>query len=526
MYRSIHHWKLQSDRSSRFVVCSHHYIQNKSTPTISIMTGGIKNSRANLLQMLWFVFGSTVTSSSLLLLCSQSSGSGGGCGIGVVQSFQPPIPTAPKSLFRMRNRMRRSTSPSSPSSSHSSILKSSETDEAGSYDPTQSALTEAEEYDAANELLLTQVVSSIELPSEIENSFMQYALSIILGRALPDARDGLKPVHRRILFAMNGLSLGPSSGYRKCARIVGEVLGKYHPHGDTAVYDALVRLAQDFTTGTPLIDGHGNFGSIDNDPAAAMRYTECRLSKVSHDALLTDINLDTVDYIPNFDGNEEEPTVLPAKLPILLLNGCAGIAVGMATNVPPHNLSELMDACVALTQSQEDGVKPITDKKLFRLVPAPDFPTGACIMGTEGAQTLYTTGSGGVVMRAIMHVEQVKYGKGSKTRSAIIVTELPYQVNKAALLEKIALMVNDKKIEGIADLRDESDRDGIRVVIELKRDAVAAVVLVRAVLYYLLLTLTYYIHVVQFIHLIALLIDCRRFNHTYSVHRTTSFLVS
>lgn len=215
-----------------------------------------------------------------------------------------------------------------------------------------------------------------------------------------------------------------------------------------------------------------------------MRYTECRLSKVSHDALLTDINLDTVDYIPNFDGNEVEPTVLPAKLPILLLNGCAGIAVGMATNVPPHNLSELMDACMAITKSQEDGAKPVTDKKLFRLVPAPDFPTGASIMGTEGAQALYTTGNGGVIMRAIMHVEQVKYGKGSKTRSAIIVTELPYQVNKSALLEKIAFLVNDKKIEGIADLRDESDRDGIRVVIELKRDAVAAVVLVRMVLCY------------------------------------------
>jgi len=341
-------------------------------------------------------------------------------------------------------------------------------------------MTEAEEYDAANELLLTQATeppTSIELPSEIESSFMQYALSIILGRALPDARDGLKPVHRRILFAMNGLSLTPSAGYRKCARIVGEVLGKYHPHGDTAVYDALVRLAQDFTTGTPLIDGHGNFGSIDNDPAAAMRYTECRLSKVSSDALLTDINLDTVDFIPNFDGNEVEPTVLPAKLPILLLNGCAGIAVGMATNVPPHNLSELMDACTALTRSEEDGAKPVTDDKLFRLVPGPDFPTGASIMGTEGALKLYTTGSGGVVMRAVMHVEQVKYGKGSKMRSAIIATELPYQVNKAALLEKLADMVNDKKIDGIADLRDESDRDGIRVVIELKRDAVAAVVL-------------------------------------------------
>jgi len=390
-----------------------------------------------------------------------------GDGIGVVQSFQPSIPRTTTSITTTTTR-----------STSTFILKSSETDEAGSYDPTQSAMTENEEYNAANELLLTQDANSIELPSEIESSFMQYALSIILGRALPDARDGLKPVHRRILFAMNGLNLGPSTGYRKCARIVGEVLGKYHPHGDTAVYDALVRLAQDFTTGTPLIDGHGNFGSIDNDPAAAMRYTECRLSKVSSDALLTDINLDTVDFIPNFDGNEVEPVVLPARLPILLLNGCAGIAVGMATNVPPHNLAELMEASIALTRSMEEGAKPVTDKKLFQIVPAPDFPTGACIMGTEGAEKLYQTGSGGVGIRAVTHVEQVNYGKGSKKkRSAIIVTEMPYQVNKSALLEKIADMVNEKKIEGIADLRDESDRDGIRVVIELKRDAVAAVVL-------------------------------------------------
>jgi len=396
----------------------------------------------------------------------------GGDGLGVVHSFQPTIPS-PKTTTQKATSWTRTTK----TRSSTFKLKSSETDEAGSYDPTQSAMTESEEYAAANELLLTQPPTSIELPNEIQNSFMQYALSIILGRALPDARDGLKPVHRRILFAMNGLNLGPSSGYRKCARIVGEVLGKYHPHGDTAVYDALVRLAQDFTTGTPLIDGHGNFGSIDNDPAAAMRYTECRLSKVSNDALLTDINLDTVDFIPNFDGNEIEPVVLPAKLPILLLNGCAGIAVGMATNVPPHNLAELMDASIALTRSKEDDAKPVTDKQLFKIIPAPDFPTGASIMGTEGAEKLYTTSSGGVLLRAVTHVEEVKVGKGKAKRSAIIVTEVPYQVNKSSLLEKIADLVNDKKIEGIRDLRDESDRDGIRVVIELKRDAVAAVVL-------------------------------------------------
>eukprot|EP00557_Chaetoceros_sp_GSL56_P013786 CAMPEP_0176483174 /NCGR_PEP_ID=MMETSP0200_2-20121128/3780_1 /TAXON_ID=947934 /ORGANISM="Chaetoceros sp., Strain GSL56" /LENGTH=905 /DNA_ID=CAMNT_0017879563 /DNA_START=100 /DNA_END=2814 /DNA_ORIENTATION=+ len=350
------------------------------------------------------------------------------------------------------------------------------TDERGSYDPAaRGEMTEAEQFQAANEIL-TAAPPSIELPNEIENSFMQYALSIILGRALPDARDGLKPVHRRILYAMSGLNLTPNSGYRKCARVVGEVLGKYHPHGDTAVYDALVRLAQDFSTNVPLIDGHGNFGSIDADPAAAMRYTECRLTRVANEALLDEIGQDTVDFIPNFDGNEVEPTVLPARLPILLLNGCAGIAVGMATNVPPHNLGELMDACIALTQSREEGEKPISDSKLYSLVPAPDFPTGATIMGTDGAKKLYSTGNGGIVLRAVTHIEQIKAGKGAMTRTAIIVTELPYQVNKSSLLEKIAEMVNDKKIDGIADLRDESDRDGIRVVIELKRDAVPAVV--------------------------------------------------
>ena len=262
------------------------------------------------------------------------------------------------------------------------------------------------------------------------------------------------------------------------------MLGKYHPHGDVAVYDALVRLAQDFSTGTLLIDGHGNFGSIDNDPAAAMRYTECRLSRVSSEALLDDISYDTVDFNPNFDGNEIEPVVLPAKLPILLLNGCAGIAVGLATNVPPHNLGELMNACISLVSSRESG-SAVSDEDLYRLVPGPDFPTGASIIGTENIKKLYSSGGGGIVVRAVSHVEQLKSssgagGKGASTRSAIVITELPYMVNKAALLEKIADLVNDKKIEGILDLRDESDRDGIRVVIELKRDAVAAVVLVRS----------------------------------------------
>lgn len=254
-----------------------------------------------------------------------------------------------------------------------------------------------------------------------------------------------------------------------------------------AVYDALVRMAQDFSSGTPLIDGHGNFGSVDADPAAAMRYTECRLTKVASEALLEDLHYDTVDFIPNFDGNEVEPIVLPAKLPILLLNGCSGIAVGMATNVPPHNLVELMNACMALSASRKQGAPSVTNAQLLDLIPGPDFPTGASIMGTNGAKQLYETGNGGIVMRANTQMERVVVGKSKQTRSAIVVTSLPYQVNKAALLEKIANLVNEKKIDGIADLRDESDRDGIRVVIELKRDAVAAVVLVSGCVWLIVL---------------------------------------
>lgn len=353
------------------------------------------------------------------------------------------------------------------------ILHVQFTDEASSFDPNSGYVTEADIASRANDLL-SESKDIVELPDEVASSFMQYALSIILGRALPDARDGMKPVHRRILYAMNGLGLNPSSSYRKCARVVGEVLGKYHPHGDNAVYDALVRLAQPFSTNSPLIDGHGNFGSIDADPAAAMRYTECRLTKIAAETLLDEINLDTVEFLPNFDGSEFEPSVLPAKVPILLLNGGAGIAVGMATNIPPHNLEELMNACMAMAKSRNGGEKEFTDNDLMSLIPGPDFPTGAAIIGKSGARKLYTTGNGGVIMRAVMHVEEV-VGKKSK-RNAIIVTELPYQVNKAALMERIATLVNEKKLDGVADLRDESDRDGIRVVIELKRDAVAAVV--------------------------------------------------
>jgi len=317
---------------------------------------------------------------------------------------------------------------------------------------------------------------SVELKAEVSDAFLQYALSIILGRAIPDARDGLKPVHRRILYAMDQLRLQPSSPHRKCARIVGEVLGKFHPHGDMAVYDALVRLAQDFSTNHPLIDGHGNFGSIDADPAAAMRYTEARLTPLSRSVLLEDLQEDAVEFVPNFDGNEIEPTVLPARLPLLLLNGASGIAVGMATNIPPHNLKEILSACSALVKSRQTGGQAVSDDQLLKLVPAPDFPTGALIMGTSGSKKLYETSNGGVIMRSLTHIEQISFPKKA-VRNAIIVTELPYQVNKAALLEKIASLVNDKKIDGISDLRDESDRDGIRVVIELKRDAIPDVVL-------------------------------------------------
>lgn len=341
-----------------------------------------------------------------------------------------------------------------------------------------SYVTEATEAEQVNEVLLRTDGNHIELQTELSNSFLQYALSIILGRAIPDARDGLKPVHRRILFAMHELQLTANSSHRKCARVVGDVLGKYHPHGDTAVYDALVRLAQDFTTNHPLIDGHGNFGSIDNDPAAAMRYTECRLTPLSQAALLTDLSEDSVDQTATFDGTGSEPVVLPARVPVLLLNGAAGIAVGMATNIPPHNLRELMTACIALTNARISGRLVSTDE-LLEMVPAPDFPTGASLMGTSGAKQLYTTGNGGIVLRAVTNLEQVPIaGSKQSKRTAIIVTELPYQVNKAALLEKMAALVNDKKLEGIADLRDESSgREGIRVVIELKRDAVADVVL-------------------------------------------------
>ena len=310
-----------------------------------------------------------------------------------------------------------------------------------------------------------------DLRGEMSRSYLEYAMSVIVGRALPDARDGLKPVHRRILYAMHELGLMADRPFRKCARVVGEVLGKYHPHGDTAVYDALVRMAQDFSMRSPLINGHGNFGSIDNDPPAAMRYTECRLQALSSAALLQDIDSDTVDFADNFDGSQQEPIVLPARVPQLLLNGSSGIAVGMATNIPPHNLGELVDGTIAKIRNPE-----LTDLGLMQYVPGPDFPTGGQILGRAGIRDAYTTGRGSIVMRGVADIETIER-RGAPDREAIIITELPYQTNKAGLIEKIADLVNDKKIDGISDIRDESDRDGMRVVIELKRDAYPQVVL-------------------------------------------------
>jgi DNA gyrase subunit A len=305
----------------------------------------------------------------------------------------------------------------------------------------------------------------------MSRSYLEYAMSVIVGRALPDARDGLKPVHRRILYAMHELGLTADRPFRKCARVVGEVLGKYHPHGDTAVYDALVRMAQDFSMRSPLINGHGNFGSIDNDPPAAMRYTESRLQALTGVALLQDIECETVDFADNFDGSQQEPTVLPARIPQLLVNGSSGIAVGMATNIPPHNLGEVVDGLMAVIRNPD-----ITDLELMQYIPGPDFPTGAQILGVSGIKEAYTTGRGSVVMRGVASIETLEYA-GRQDREAIIITELPYQTNKAGMIERIAEMVNEKRLEGISDIRDESDRDGMRIVIELKRDAYPRVVL-------------------------------------------------
>ncbi|MGL5113826.1 MAG: DNA topoisomerase (ATP-hydrolyzing), partial [Beijerinckiaceae bacterium] len=300
----------------------------------------------------------------------------------------------------------------------------------------------------------------------MKRSYLDYAMSVIVSRALPDVRDGLKPVHRRILFSMHENKNLPERPYTKCARIVGDTMGKYHPHGNLAVYDALVRMAQDFSLRLPLIDGQGNFGSMDGDSAAADRYTEARLARASM-SLLADLDEDTVDFVSNYDGKEREPTVLPARFPNLLVNGAGGIAVGMATNIPPHNLGEVIDACMAMIENPG-----ITIDELMEIIPGPDFPTGAMILGRSGIRSAYHLGRGSIVMRARATVEEIR-----KDRWAIIFTEVPYQVNKANMIERIAELVREKKIEGVSDLRDESNREGVRVVIELKRDAVAEVVL-------------------------------------------------
>ena len=310
-----------------------------------------------------------------------------------------------------------------------------------------------------------------DLRNEMSRSYLEYAMSVIVGRALPDSRDGLKPVHRRILYAMYELGLTSDRPYRKCARVVGEVLGKFHPHGDTAVYDALVRMAQDFSMQMPLIDGHGNFGSVDNDPPAAMRYTESRLQSLTTDSLLEDIESETVDFADNFDGSVQEPTVLPARIPQLFLNGSSGIAVGMATNIPPHNLVELIDGLMALISNPE-----LEEIDLMNIIKGPDFPTGGQILGRSGIKETYLSGRGSITMRGVAEIETIE-NPGRPDRDAVIITELPYQTNKAGLIERIADMVNDKKLEGIADIRDESDRDGMRIVVELRRDSYPQVVL-------------------------------------------------
>src|SRR5918999_3474296 len=304
------------------------------------------------------------------------------------------------------------------------------------------------------------------IEEEIKDSFLSYAMSVIVSRALPDVRDGLKPVHRRVLYAMHDLGLQPNRPYRKSATVVGEVIGKYHPHGDSAVYDTLVRLAQDFSLRYPLVDGQGNFGSVDGDPAPAMRYTEARLTRAATE-MLRDISSDTVDFVPNFDESQREPRVLPARFPNLLVNGSDGIAVGMATKIPPHNLGEVVDATVALIKNPE-----LKDEKLLKYIQGPDFPTGGIIVGRAGIKDAVLTGRGSVRVQAKAHTEQIK---GNRTQ--IVVTEIPYQVNKSYLLQKIAELVKERKLDGISDLRDESDRNGMRIVIELKREAVPKVVL-------------------------------------------------
>ena len=317
----------------------------------------------------------------------------------------------------------------------------------------------------------TKIVET-HVVDEMKQCFIAYAMAVNVSRAIPDVRDGLKPVHRRILYSMGELSLWSDKPYRKCARVVGDVLGKYHPHGDSSVYDALVRFAQDFSMRYPLVDGHGNFGSVDGDPPAAMRYTECRLAKISAE-MLRDIDKETVDWTNNFDDSLQEPTVLPSRFPNLLVNGSDGIAVGMATAIPPHNLGEVIGAIDALIDNPD-----ITIDDLCKILPAPDYPTGGLIMGRANVKRAYKTGKGGVIIRAKTDIEEYPVREGSDLmRQRIVVTELPYQVNKEKLIVQIAELVKDKRIEGISDIKEESDRSGMRIVIEVKRDAQAQVVL-------------------------------------------------
>ena len=314
-------------------------------------------------------------------------------------------------------------------------------------------------------------IHEVDLKKTMEQSYIEYAMSVIAARALPDVRDGLKPVQRRILFSMIELNNGPDKPHRKCARIVGDTMGKYHPHGDSSIYGALVNMAQEWSTRYPLVDGHGNFGSVDGDGAAAMRYTEARLSKVSME-MLADINKDTVDFVPNFDETEKEPTVLPARFPNLLVNGTNGIAVGMATNIPPHNLKETIAAVVKIIDNRVQEDRDTDIDELLNIVKGPDFPTGGEILGTRGINEAYRTGRGKIKVRAVTNIETMENGK-----SRIIVTELPYMVNKAKLIEKIAELVKDKKVDGITALRDESNKEGMRIVIELRRDVNANIIL-------------------------------------------------
>ena len=318
---------------------------------------------------------------------------------------------------------------------------------------------------------MSEKILRTEYSEEMQKSYLDYSMSVITSRAIPDARDGLKPVQRRVLYSMIELNNGPDKPHRKCARIVGDTMGKYHPHGDSSIYGALVNLAQEWSTRYPLVDGHGNFGSVDGDGAAAMRYTEARLSKISME-MTADINKNTVDFAPNFDETEKEPTVLPARFPNLLVNGTSGIAVGMATNIPPHNLREIIGAVVKIIDDQidENGETSIDD--ILKIVKGPDFPTGAEILGTRGIEEAYRTGRGKIRVRAITNIEPMANGK-----NRIIVTELPYMVNKARLIEKIAELVRDKKVDGITDLSDQSSREGMRICIELRRDVNPNVIL-------------------------------------------------